>query len=156
MRIIKLSKGASTIVDDEDYSKLIIYRWFLGGSGYAVRNAKKHEAGYSLYMHHEILGRPVKGFEVDHVDQNKLNNQRFNLRFVTRAENVQNRNDGSNTSGYKGVTFHRRAGKWMAQIKKGDEKFYLGLFVDIEEAAKVYDKKARELFGVNAALNFPA
>jgi len=85
-----------------------------------------------------------------------LNNTRDNLRICTRAQNVQNQRVGTrNTSGFKGVSWQKCANKWIAYIKQGNKRRHLGLFTDVADAARAYDKAARELFGDFACLNFP-
>ena len=92
---------------------------------------------------------------VDHKDRNSLNNHLSNLRFCTRKENQQNRSKNKNgTSMYKGVSFHKPLNKWVARIKHNDHQIHLGYFTDEAEAARAYDRKASELFGVFAKLNF--
>lgn len=60
----------------------------------------------------------------------------------------------NNTSGFKGVTWNKRASKWQSSIEKNEKYIYLGLYVSLEDAAKAYDKAAKELFGDFAQLNF--
>ncbi len=93
------------------------------------------------------------GKVVDHIDHDTLDNQRINLRICTRSQNGMNRKKDSGIK-FKGVTFHKRAGKFMAQIYMNGKKYYLGVFETPEEAAMVYDKKARELHGEFALTNF--
>jgi hypothetical protein len=93
--------------------------------------------------------------DTDHINHNKLDNRKENLRICTEAENVHNtRISRNNTSGYKGVTFHKRDKKWQTQIRSGQGKRYLGYFNTAEEAAKNYDEKAKEAFGEFARTNF--
>ena len=92
---------------------------------------------------------------VDHIDRNKLNNHISNLRWCTREENQHNRSKNKNgTSMYKGVSFHKASNKWQAKIRHNGLQIHLGLFTDEVEAAQEYDRKASELFGVFAVLNF--
>jgi hypothetical protein len=96
-----------------------------------------------LYMNGE-WGRPL----IDHRDGNPLNNQWANLRLSTGSTNAANRKRyRSNTSGYKGVSFHRRVRKWTAYITKGNQRQSLGYFATAQEAHAAYAAKARELFG---------
>ena len=94
--------------------------------------------------------------EIDHMDMNKLNNRRSNLRICDRSENQRNhRLQANNTSGYKGVYFDKQANKWKAQIQHHGRNNHLGLFLTPEEAGHAYDTKARELFGEYGRYNFP-
>ena len=92
---------------------------------------------------------------VDHRDRKCLNNHLSNLRWCTRKENDQNRSKRKNTASmYKGVSFHKGKNKWCTSIKHNGHQIHLGYFTDEFEAAHVYNRKASELFGVFAKLNF--
>ena len=105
-------------------------------------------------MHRLILGEPPSDQKVivDHRDGNGLNNQRSNLRWVTKQENNCNR-AGFGSSGFLGVSKSR--GKWVAKIRRDGIRYHLGTFVSEIEAAKAYDAKAIQLHGEFANLNFP-
>ena len=107
-------------------------------------------------MHREILGITDPKINVDHLDGDGLNNQRSNLRVCTDSQNGANRGkQKNNKSGYKGVHWNKKTKKWAAQIQYHKKVLNLGYYSDIIEAAKAYDKKALELFGEFARLNFP-
>jgi hypothetical protein len=73
--------------------------------------------------------------ELDHIDRNPLNNRIENLRPASHSDNCKNRSlYASNTSGFKGVSFHKSSGKWSASIRIGNKSQHLGLFKDINEA----------------------
>lgn len=150
MKEIQLTKGQVALVDDEDFKELIMFRWCRSGSGHAHRN--KGQGQGHITMHRQIMGNPPAGFQVDHVDRNKLNNQKHNLRFVTRSENTQNRN-AKNDTGYKGVFVSRN--KWVARVFYNGVDYGLGTFNSKEEAARAYDKKVIEFYGLTALTNFP-
>jgi hypothetical protein len=101
-----------------------------------------------IYLfHHGVL---VKG--LDHIDRNTSNNRIENLRQATASQNSANRKiKNTNTSGFVGVSFQRKNKKWRAKAGV----IYLGLFHSREAAARAYDKKAFELYGEFAHLNFP-
>jgi len=102
-------------------------------------------------MHHVILNTTE---EIDHIDGNGLNNQKYNLRKAD-GKNVVNRQKFKNsTSKYKGVFWNKKLGKWQTQIRVNKKAIYLGLFEDDIEAAKAYDKVAIAYFGEFAKLNF--
>src|SRR6202522_3121523 len=91
---------------------------------------------------------------VDHIDQNKLNNDLSNLRWCRQIENNYNRHKRNNISSkYKGVGWHKQNKKWMASIHKDNKNIHLGCFDDEVMAAKKYNEKAIELFGEFASLN---
>ena len=104
---ILLTKGQYALVDDADFADLTQWRWRLNSKGYAIRRAILDGNATLLCMHREIMNAQPGQF-VDHIDRNRLNNTRANLRFVTQQQNLMNRRLGrNNTSGYKGVVRFR-------------------------------------------------
>lgn len=109
------------------------------------------------YLLHRLMFAWEHGYlpeMVDHIDRNVHNNVLSNLRAAKRGENTINsvaRSD--NTSGYKGVTWHKSSGKWHASVFKDKKRHYCGVFTNKDEAAKAYNLKAKELFGEFALLN---
>lgn len=92
--------------------------------------------------------------EIDHINTIKTDNRIENLRDCGRTQNNGNhRRRVNNTSGFRGVSWHVRAGKWLAQINYGKTHYHLGLFLAKTEAAEAYNTAARELFGPFARLN---
>jgi hypothetical protein len=91
-------------------------------------------------------------YQVDHINLNKLDNRRDNLRMCTPAENLRNVGARNRHSNYKGVRFYKN--RWVAEIGINYQHVYLGRFKLEEEAAKAYDKAARELHGEFARTNF--
>jgi hypothetical protein len=152
VRRIPLGGGLFATVDARDYKRISRYKWCVlnkSGSPYAVRRT---EDGRMIYMHREIMRAP-KGTVVDHLDHNTLNNRRCNLRVCTQAENQANAGPRGSASGYVGV---KRVGrKWEAEINLQGKRYYLGRYEDPAEAARVRDRKAYELHGPYAYLNFP-
>jgi hypothetical protein len=152
VRRIPLGHNRFAIVDARDYKWLSKYKWCASnkrGTIYAMRRTKE---GKTVYMHREIMQAP-KGTVVDHIDHNTLNNRRCNLRVCTLEQNYANMGPHGGKSGYVGV--YPRAGKWEAGITWHGEHFYLGRYDDPVEAAKARDRKAYELHGPYAYLNFP-
>jgi hypothetical protein len=91
---------------------------------------------------------------VDHKDRNKLNNQKSNFRSATAIQNTANQSVMSNnTSNYRGVAWHKKHQKWIANIMFAKKRIHLGYFQDKIEAAKAYDKAALYYFGEFAVLN---
>lgn len=156
MKYIKLSKGYVTKVDDEDFDSLNKFKWWFGPGGYAVRQVHigKRNGGKceNIFMHQSIMGAR-KELTVDHINGDKLNNTRENLRFATQSQNSVNR-VVVNPSGYRGVQFDKVTKKWKAKITKDYKQYALGSYETKEEAAKAYDKSAIELYGEFARLNF--
>jgi hypothetical protein len=151
MKTFNLVSGQEVIVDDDVYEWAKDYRWYKSGTSHVARRLP----GGKWQWLSRLIMQPPKGFEVDHIDRNPLNNRRDNLRVVTHSTNQQNRIQSNNTSGYKGVSFRANRGTYRAFIKQHGKQITLGCFLDPEEAARAYDKKAVELFGPDALLNFP-
>lgn len=136
----------------EDYDLVRRYNWHLTYNGYARANI----GGRTVFMHRLIMN-PGPGMVVDHINGNKLDNRRENLRICTPAENARNCGSFRNsTSRYKGVHLCSRSGKWRAKIHVNKMHFKIGYFATEEEAARAYDARARELHGEFARLNFGA
>jgi len=102
---------------------------------------------------HRLIMRPRRGYVVDHIDGNGLNNRRCNLRVCTRRQNQANRGPCGGSSQFVGVS--RERDKWRAEIHYRGKHIYIGIFTDEAEAAKARDRKAYELHGEYAYLNFP-
>lgn len=154
MKEIKLTQNKIAIVDDEDYEKINQRKWYYC-RGYALRNKWLAKYTHVIWrMHWEIMGKPRKGFEIDHKDGNKLNNQKSNLRICSHKENGMNRKvQNNNKSGYKGVHIHKLTGKWRAMISINNKSMHLGLFNNKEKAVKAYNDAAKKYYGEFAKLN---
>ena len=160
MREITLSQNMVALVDDEDYDFLNQRKWFARRTAnekyYASRNERDAvtKKDKTILMHRLIMNA-MDYTEVDHWDNNGLNNQKNNLRFATESQNGINRpKQSNNSSGYKGVYWNKQAQKWMVRIQINKKNHFVGLFSDLIIAARAYDKKAAELFGEFAKLNF--
>jgi len=158
MKIIELTQGKVTIVDDEDFEYLNQFKWYAmekrRGDFYALRGRRRSEKGSrQIYMAREIMNNP-KGLLVDHRDHNTLDNRKENLRICTKAENCRNqRKQNGCSSVHKGVSWHIRRKKWQGKIKVNGKTIYLGFFVDEDDAARAYNASARKYFGFYACLN---
>ena len=151
--ILYKNKGIC-LIDDEDYNLLSKFNWTLHHDGYAQISIKINNKWGVKFMHQLLINTP-KGMETDHIDHNKLNNQKFNLRIVTNSQNNMNRlkQNGEYSSKFKGIYWHKRDEKWYAQIRFNKKYYYLGSFKNEIDAAKAYNNKAKELFGKYACLN---
>lgn len=150
MKEIKLTKGYSTLVDDEDFESLSKHRWHAieKDTGVYAANEKK------TYMHRFLLSVSDSKVRVDHRDGNGLNNRRYNLRIATHAQNGRNqKKHKDNQSGYKGVNWESKA--WRARIVVNRKSIHLGRYTNALEAAKAYDVAAVKYHGEFASLNFP-
>jgi hypothetical protein len=159
MKEIKLTQGKVALVDDEDYEWLNQWKWVAWkhrNTYYAVTHGGKANGKYfNLSMHRIILNVP-EGLEIDHIDHNGLNNQKNNIRICTRSQNAKNIIKYRGRSEYKGVTFvrHRNIEYIGSQIVSQGKRYWLGLFPNEISAAIAFDKKAKELHGEFANLNF--
>lgn len=153
-RLIALSRGLFAVVDACDFERLNRHKWCALSAGhtcYAVRSENRR----TILMHREIM-HPPKGMVVDHIDGNGLFNRQSNLRVCTQAQNGYNRAPSRRrTSRFKGLYYCRRKRKWIAEIIFNKHKTHIGTFADEVEAARARDRKAVELHGVYAFLNFP-
>lgn len=148
MKTISVGKGRVSIVDDEDFERVSQFNWVarkIQGKFYVMK---------MLWLHRVIMNAP-DGVLVDHINGNPLDNRRSNLRLCTHKENMRNRGKSkNNTSGFKGVSWNNQSNKWQAQIAVNKKTIPLGMFVEKEDAARAYDKAARELHGKFAKTNF--
>ena len=141
------------LVDDEDYDQIIQYNWHIGRQKSKFRVERNHKAGIRR-LHRFILNISDPSIQVDHIDRNPLNNQKNNLRIVSVTEN--NRNialSKRNTSGYKGVSWHKTANKWTVRIHYNGKYHSCGLYDNVKDAARAYNEKALEYYKEFAFLN---
>ncbi len=152
VKYIPLTRGLWATVAEADFDRLNQHHWYAspsgGGKMYARRNTKKG----TILMHREVVHAP-KGKVVDHKSGQTLDNRPGNLRTCTPAQNVYNKSGHGKKSKYKGV--YPDGDKWYAMIKHQGVAYYLGTFDTEIEAARARDRKAYELEGEFAYLNFP-
>lgn len=151
MKLVPLSQNQFAMVDDADFPRVAVYKWSASKPKYrfyAVRRVKSK----IIFMHRFLLSAP-ENLEVDHKDGNGLNNQRYNIRLATKAQNTMGfrRRKGR----YRGVFWQKSARKWRAQICYNRKRIHLGYYPTEVAAARGYDGRAKELFGEFAQLNFP-
>lgn len=165
MRHINLTQGYQAIVDNDDYERLIKFKWqvkkaktetidlFYSVCGIYDSNIKNNK---KVLMHRMVLNIYDRNIKVDHRDSNGLNNQKSNLRIATLCQNGRNKRKGlkSFTSKFKGVSFEALSNKWVAQIKFNGKQIKIGRFISELDAAHAYDNNALRLFGSFANINF--
>lgn len=154
---IALTQGRYTIIDSIDFEWLNQYRWQVDSDGYAVRRMLKGEGHRNgkIRMPRFIVN-PPKGMVVDHINGNKLDNRRENLRVCTQAENARNRKvTKRNKCGYKGIYWVERDKRWKGYIHVKGKGLHLGYFKTLLEGAQAYDQAALKYFKEFAHLNFP-
>ena len=145
----KRGKGIKVTVDDEDFEELNKHRWHLSYYGYA-RTGINHE---KVMMHRLILGAK-KGQLVDHTNRDTLDNRKTNIMICTKKQNQTNQKLRiDNTSGYKGVSWHKISSKWKAEISHLGEGIHLGLFRTKKDAAKAYNEAVFKYHDKYAYLN---
>jgi hypothetical protein len=172
MKKIELTQGYVTLVDDEDFNSLNQFKWqvHFDGYNYYARRFSYKPKKETIIMHRVIMNTP-QDLVVDHIDHNGLNNQKSNLRNCTRPQNLMN-TKVHGKSKYIGVTIvpaknrpfkDKKTGKiryydckqkYISQIHHNKIKYHLGCFTNEIDAAYAYDKKAKELHGEFASLNF--
>lgn len=146
----KLGEGKYAIVDDSDWSLVSKYRWYLLKLGYVVRSVGRNK---KQFLHREIM-QPPKGFEVDHINGDRLDNRRAKLRICTHSQNGKNlKKRKNNKFGLKGVGWARREQMYRARIMVNYKDIHLGYFHTVKDAAKAYNEAARQYFGEYARLN---
>jgi hypothetical protein len=150
MAKIKLSKGQVALVDDADFEWLNELKWQYHYRGYAysqtyLGGGRANPKYKKIWMHRLITDCPTDKI-VDHINRDRLDNRRSNLRTCTQAQNQMNADIRcTNTSGYRGVS--RLSGKWSARIRIDGVRKFLGLFDTPEEASKAYQAVAVKHYG---------
>lgn len=150
MKQIDINKGKYTLVDDEDYEWLNDLTWSYGKLGYVFKQGFNNKP---IYLHHLVLliQYPSREIQVDHIDGNPLNNQKSNLRLVTRSQQAMNRKKKAGSqSPFKGVRKYNKS-KWSMRI--GEKSIYG--FKQEHHAALAYDLWAKDLYREYARTNFP-
>jgi hypothetical protein len=157
MNFIKLTRGKFTKVDDWWFEELNRYKWFahkMRNTYYAARNVKINGKYTIVFMHRVIMNTP-KEFKTDHKNHETLDNQEHNLRICTPQQNGMNKTaSGKLKSLGVSIKKERHFDPFAAQIQFNGKTIHLGYFHTEREAAKAYDKKAKELFGEFANPNF--
>lgn len=146
-----LPSGKRFQIDPGDYPQVAKYRWVTNAAGYFV--ASLGSRSNHIFLHRLIMN-PPDGTFVDHVDGDKANCRRRNMRLCSRTEN--NRNVGlqqNNQCGYKGVYWASDRRKWRAEITVGRKHIHIGSFDSPIEAAQAYDQAAIAYFGEYAKTN---
>lgn len=143
------SSGERFYFDIADYAEVCQYCWHKQGNGYV--HAKV--SGKKVLLHRFLLNLQ-KGQQGDHIDGNRLNNRRSNLRVCTHAENMRNcKGRQGVTSVYKGVSLDKKLNKWRADIRLNRKTIYIGVYADEVEAASAYNQAALRYHGAFARVN---
>jgi hypothetical protein len=157
MKEIELTRGQVALVDDCDYDLLSRRSWTAVKANsrfYAAHYYRDNGKCRSIHMHRFLLN-PLPGLVIDHIDGNPLNNRRSNLRIATHQQNLFNQR-GRSKSGFKGVRLIKNpANPFVAFITINGKMRHIGVYPTAELAAMAYDRRAIELRGEFAFLNFP-
>lgn len=158
-KLIPISSGkAYALVDDGDFEYLSQFKWRLS-AGYArhsISNGRINgKRKFKEFYMHKIVNKTPDGMETDHIDRNRLNNQKSNLRACTHAQNQRNHAKRKGAiSKYKGVSWCVQTKKWKSCIAiPGRKSTTLGRFDSEKMAALDYNKHAIKHFGEFAYLN---
>lgn len=146
-----LKNGNKFLFDYEDFPTVAAHKWSVEDSGYVHTTI----GGKHIRLHTLLLKVP-DGMVIDHINGNRADNRKANLRAASNAENCRNQKlNTRNTTGYKGVFFDNRRNRYSADITFNYKHIFLGYFNDPYEAALAYDRAASFYFGEYARLNFP-
>lgn len=154
-KIIPLTQGKETVVDDDQLDFLNKWDWFAHGKArvYAARNHYITRTNVkTVFMHRALMNLPIgRTPGVDHVNGDGLDNRLENLRLCNQSQNGANRRVQKNSSSrIKGVHYRPDLKKWRALIKANGKLKHLGLFDSPERAAQAYREAAIEVYGVFA------
>lgn len=151
---VALTQGKSALIDSQDLPFISRWKWYAresNGTWYAARGQWNGKNNTIIKMHRVLLSAK-KGYLVDHINHDTLDNTRGNLRLVTSSQNQMNR-IASAKSGFKGVALTRNKKRYRTFIKIDGSYRHLGVFDEILEAARAYNRAAKEAFGDYAFFN---
>ncbi len=138
MKKIKLTQNKFALVDDLDFEWLNQWKWWTDSSGYAVRDIGGRKNKKRILMH-RFLNQTPEGFSTDHINHNRLDNRKKNLRTLTQQKNCFNSSlSKNNKSGVSGVSWYKNG--WVARIKINYKGIYLGRFENLNDAIEARKK----------------
>jgi hypothetical protein len=138
MKKIPLTKRKFAIVDDGDFELLSQWKWWSDQQGYAVRDAGGRKNKHRILMH-RLLNETPAGLVTDHINRNKLDNRKSNLRSVSQRQNTLNcKLSKNNTSGHNGISWYKN--RWVATFTLKYKKIYLGRFLELKDALMARSK----------------
>jgi hypothetical protein len=155
MKKIELTRGYVALVDDEDFDRVNAHKWHVhfksvGARPYAQHSYRENGVNHTIDMHRFILDSEI---EVDHKDHNGLNCQRYNLRKATESQNQHNQPlRKNNTSGHKGVSWKKDAGKWQVRVMCDRKHIYIGMFTEYNVACEAADAAMLKYHGEYACV----
>lgn len=151
------TENAIALISKEYLPLILDFSWYLGKDGYPTTYRSKDgeiKFGRGIKLHQLINPKLPKGYVVDHINRNKLDNRRENLRVCTAKQNSYNTSRPKNSkSKYKGVKKGGN-GTWIATLNKDGQNYKIDGIGTEREAAEIYDMMAEEMFGKYAGKNF--
>lgn len=156
MKRIPLTRGFEALVDDDDFEELSRFKWHANvtskGAVYAARKSRRPDGTYSIvYMQRQITN-PPDGMDCDHINGDRLDNRRCNLRSVTRSQNLRN----AHTTISRGVFWCKQTRRWFARISNNGRRVFLGRFQSREDATAAVWKARSEIAAQESAAQKPA
>lgn len=150
---LKGKKGEITLVSEEDYEMVSKYKWYINEGGYVQCTSDK--SGYTLI--HRLIKNAKKNEVVDHINGNKVDNRRENLRLTVTELNNENKKISKNkiSSKYKGVFKNKKCKKYHARTSIGGKNVLLGWFSNEKDAAEAFDMFIVHTKKDHVTLNFP-
>ena len=147
--IMTFPNGTELLFDTDDYGRVSAHTWHRTGRWYAGAYID-----HKYVRFHRFLMNAPSYLQVDHINLDKFDNRRSNLRFATHKENKRNSGlQSNNTSGCKGARYYKARGKYVAKIKVDGKHIHLGYYSTLLEASCAYDRAALYYFGEFARLN---
>ena len=138
--------------DKEDYCKLQGYCWWLNNRGYMYTTNPDTTTRTNMYMHRYLLDFPSKDYEIDHINRNRLDNRKENLRIVKFENNRRNMSKSfDNISGFIGVDWNKRESRWRARIVYEGIAHHLGTFINKTDAIIARLQAELKYFGIEFA-----
>lgn len=145
--IIITERGEEIIIDSSDLEKCKQYKWSTDSNGYPRTNTKNlreylfiHQLISNSYTNNKII--------VDHKNLDKLDNRKENLRICSASQNNMNKKiQMNNTSGIRGISWHKIHNKWQSSISINGKTIYLGIFSNISDAIKFRQEAETKYFG---------
>lgn len=143
-------KGEEFYFDLEDYDKIKDYCWCIDKYGYVRGNTKTSKVKF-----HRLITNCTDDMVIDHINHNKVDNRKSNLRICTQNKNCMNRSMLSkNLSGVTGVFWHKTNNKWVANIGFEGKNIYLGTYEDFKMAVQARRSAEEKYFGEFAPTTF--
>jgi hypothetical protein len=151
--VIKAKRKGETfdvLIDTKDLPRLleIDNTWLVDGKGYVYGKIDQKRI-----LLHRFIAKTPDGLLTDHINHNKLDNRKCNLRIVTNDQNQQNRKGSYSQSGHRGVYFHKPTQKWTAKGKLHGKLYHLGSYDTVEEALRARISWEREHMPYSTRVN---